>query len=478
MTPPDDSRSPTAEPDRADGRATIGRHAIVIGAGIAGLCAARAVADSFEAVSVIERDNLPPDAQPRPGTPQDRHAHALLVGGQRALSELFPGFEGDLDRAGAVRVRVMADVRLERPGFDSFPRHDLGLIQYAASRPLIEAVVRRRVQQHPRISFRTGCRVQEIVASSEGSAGANISGVRLQGSGARTDFMPADLVIDASGRGGLTLALLESLGRAAPPTTSIGIDRGCTTLTFAFAPGAEPDWKGLVSSPRAPQSSRSALIYPLEQSRWILSVSARHGDQPPREIPALLEFMRGLRTPTAFEAMRAARDLGEPAQHLFTGSEWRHFEQLESFPRGLLTIGDAICSFNPVYGQGMSVAAQEARLLQDLLGEAAAAPLARLAKIFFARARARIDSPWAMAAVPDLLYPQTRGQRPADFERSIAFARAVFELAADDSAVHAVMTRVAHLLEPRSAYREPALLARIEARMAQHAAQAASGQQR
>src|SRR5215472_16023979 len=152
----------------------IGRQAVVVGAGMAGLPAARALADFFEQVIVLERDTLPPDVAHRTGTPQSRRVHALLGGGQRALGDLFPGFEQDLAAAEAVPLRIALDDRLERPGFNPFPKRDLGLLIYAMSRPLIEFTVRERVRQHTNITIREHCRVRDLVASADGAVVCSI----------------------------------------------------------------------------------------------------------------------------------------------------------------------------------------------------------------------------------------------------------------------------------------------------------------
>ncbi len=163
-----------------------------------GLTAARALADHFERVLVLERDALPADPLDRNGVPQGRHVHALLAGGQRALAELFPRFEDGLAHAGAVRYRVGLDVRVERPGFDPFPQRDLGFDAYAMSRPLVELAVRLRVREWTSIDLRQRCRVQELVHR---PADAAVTGVRYTDQEGRTETVDADLVIDASGRG-------------------------------------------------------------------------------------------------------------------------------------------------------------------------------------------------------------------------------------------------------------------------------------
>ena len=191
----------------------VGRQAVVVGAGMAGLPAARALADFFEHVVVLERDSLPPNAAHRTGTPQAWHTHALLRGGQQALGELFPGFEQDVAAAGAVPLTVGLDVRLERPGYDPFPARDLGWVAYAMSRPLVEFTVRQRTEQHANITIREHCRARELMASREGGA---VSAIRFENSHGRSETLTADLVVEASGRRNLTFGFLESVGRPQP----------------------------------------------------------------------------------------------------------------------------------------------------------------------------------------------------------------------------------------------------------------------
>ncbi len=438
----------------------------MVGAGMGGLTAAAALADHFEHVIVLERDALPREAAHRAGTPQARHVHALLAGGQHALGQLFPGFEQDLARAGAVPLRVGLDVRVERPGYDPFPQRDLGWLGYSMSRPLIELTVRRRVAQHANVTMHQRCRSQDVVATPDGAA---VTAIRCEDVDGRSETLPADLVVDASGRGTLTLAFLESIGRPLPEETAIGVDVGYATAVFAIPDDAPPDWKGVFTFPQAPQSSGGALMLPLEGSRWIVTVAGRHGDKPPGDGDGFLTYARQLRTPTVYNAIKDAKRVGKVARFGFAASVWRHFERLEAFPRGLLPVGDAVCRFNPVYGQGMSVAAQEACLLHRLLGAEAreGEPLEGLAPAFFAEAQALIDGPWAMAAVPDFVHPETRGQRPPDFEITLKFGLALTRLAARDPAVHKLNAEVQHLLKPRSVYRDPELVQRVLAVMAE-----------
>ena len=441
-----------------------GKRAVVVGAGIAGLSAAGALADYFEHVVVLERDSLPLEATHRAGTPQSRHVHALLGGGQRALGELFPGLEQDLAQAGAVALRVGLDVRVEMSGYDPFPQRDLGWLYYSMSRPLIELTVRQRVQQHRNVDVRERCRVLELVATADGAA---VTAIRCENAEGNSETLPADLVVDASGRGNLTLGLLVSIGQERPDETLIGVDIGYATAVFEIPDDAPSDWLGMRTLPRAPESSRSGLLMPLEGERWIVTLGGRRDVKPPGDGNGFLAHTRQLSTPTLYNAIRQARRLSKIVRFGFPASAWRHFERLKKFPRGLLPFGDAICRFNPAYGQGMSVAAQEALLLRRLLGNGKGDPLAGLAPAFFAEVCRLLETPWMLAAVPDFAFPETQGQRPADLQRSLAFARALNRLGAGDPAVHKQMLEVQHLISPPSVLREPTLVERVQAVMAE-----------
>ena len=434
----------------------IGRRAVVIGAGIAGLAAAGAVAAYFGEVIVLERDRLPGEAVPRRGTPQSRHLHGLLAGGQRALSDLFSDFEQDLRDGGAVPMRMQRDLRAELPGLGPVPSRDFGFSFYGASRPLIELITRRQVEKLANLRVRPDCRVLEITATPDGAV---VTGVRYEAADARQEIVAADLVIDASGRGAPTLALLRSSGQPVPDEIVVGIDLHYTTATFHIPEDACADWKGVAIRPHAPDRSRGGYMFPIEGNRWVLTLAGQIGERPPAEPDGFMDFARRLETRTIYNAIRHAGRQSGFARYAFPQSAWRRFDRLHAFPRGLLPIGDSICRFNPVYGQGMSAAAQEARLLKQLLEDRATAPdpLAGLAPAFFSESLPLVEAPWNMSAIPDLVYPGTRGERPAGLERRLRHNRALFRTAMHDAEVHRLLLEVQHFLKPPSVLQDPAI---------------------
>lgn len=262
------------------------------------------------------------------------------------------------------------------------------------------------------------------------------------------------------------MAFLKARGLSLPAETSIGIDMRYTSAVIAMPEDATPGWKGVVTFPDPQLDGRGAVLFPIEGGRWMLGLAGAHGDAAPADVGGFLEFARQLRTPTIYNAIRRGRIEGEIARFAFPASVRRYFEQLDSFPRGLLPVGDAVCRFNPAFGQGMSVAAMEAAILKRLLPRLAETgdALAGLATSFFAEVQPVLDTPWGVATA-DFIYPQTTGERPPDFEAGLKFQAALTSLAAREADIHKVLLEVRHLLKPGSVFRAPDLVRRVQAEM-------------
>jgi 2-polyprenyl-6-methoxyphenol hydroxylase-like FAD-dependent oxidoreductase len=446
----------------------LGRRAVVVGGGIGGLSMAGTLARYFEQVEILERDRLTAFAASRSGTPQDRHPHGLLAGGLQALGEIFPGFERDLRRAGAVRVRLAQDIRYERPDVGVLPRRDFGLSLLCASRPLIELVLRRRAEAIPNIALRPECRVTGIVPKAD----AEVYGVRFDAGSGHSQTLEADLVVDASGRAALTLTLLDTLGWERPAVIEVGVDLSYATAVVPVPGNAPPDWKLVLTQPDPPTLALHAVLVPTEGGRWMIAL-ASHGATARLETwDAFLEASRSLITPTIYNALRCAEPPDKIRHYRFPASTWKHFERLPRLPRGVLPVADALCRFNPIHGQGMSAAAQQARLLQDVLRRAAAEPdpVAAAQAGFMAEVAAVLETPWTMSTSADFAFPGTRGERPENFEEDQQFEAALFRAVVADPLVHRAMMEVGQLLQPQCLLREPDIMRRIEAVPAKAAA--------
>lgn len=443
----------------------IGKRAIVVGAGVSGLSAAQALVNHFEEVTVLERDEFSSDATARPGAPQGKQAHGLLGGAIKGLEELFAGFGQDLVKAGAVAVDPGFEVLMEYPGLDPFPREEWNWLCYSLTRPLVELTMRRRLEQHGNVTLRGACRALEIVGTPDG---AMATGVRVETASGGQGKIPADLVIDASRHGTLTLSFLNTAGLPVPEETTIGVDIRYGTGLFALSRGALGEFKAVVTFPKAPEGVHYGYLLPVENDCHQLLLVGRGDDSPPTDHDAFLDYAQNLSTPTIYNAMKGAKPLSRIALYGFPESRWRHFGRLDRFPQGLLPSGDAICRFNPVYGQGITVAVQEANILRRLLSAHGVErdSLATLAKEFLAEAEALIEQPWAISAVPDFIYPQTRGQRPEDLEYRLKSQFALARIATRDPSVYRLLSEVRHLLKPLAALDEPGLTRRVEAEMA------------
>jgi len=439
-------------------KSSLGKRAIVVGAGLAGLSAARALSDHFDEVLILDRDELPDEITPRPGVPQGKHPHGLLGSAVKALENLFPGFGKELMRAGAEPIDPGFDMLAEVPGQDIWPRNKFNWLTYSMSRPLIERTLRRQVECMGNIKVRGESRVLKIVSDSNLQAATGIQCQLVDGS---LEIIKSDLTVDASGNGSLTLDFLKSIGRRPPEETRIRLTIRYASAFFERFP-IWNDYKIVFTLPGAPENRRSGIILPTENNSHHVLLAGRVREIPPTGVDEFLSYARELPTLTIYTAIKNAKRLTDITPFSFPESRWRHFAQLSDFPRGLLPIGDAICRFNPVYAQGMSVASHQANMLFHLLQTSDRDPLATVAKTFLTKAEALIADPWAMSAIPDFIYPETIGQRPPDLEDRLNFQRALGRLAARDTEIHKLLVEIRHLLKPLSLLDSPSIVRRVK----------------
>lgn len=428
-----------------------GQTAIVVGAGIGGLAAAKALSRFFGKVTIIERDTLPEGAEPRIGVPQSRQVHVLLGGGVQALNAVVPGFEDKLVAAGAHRARVGSEIRVEVPGLPSLPERPFDFHTMCMTRPLLESVLRREVLASENVELIAGAKASSFVASPDGS---RIVGVRALDHAGEEKIHTADFFVDAASRSDLTLKLLDEMGLPKPRESEIGIDLNYATAVFEIPPEATGPWKAVIHRPD-PADGRAGFLFPIENGLWHVNLNSVHGDGAGRSPEEFLEFARSLRCHTIYDALRAGRMIGQAQRFILKASSRRRYEELARFPGRLIVIGDAICRYNPAYGQGMSVAAQEAAALMEIMSARMGMenPLDDIAPEYFDRMAEILGAPWSVAEA-DFVYPQTRGVRSPDVEERMRINRNLLRLAYDDPEMHRLWAEVTNLIKPASCLQE------------------------
>jgi len=408
-------------------------HAIVLGASLAGLLTARVLAEYYKQVTVVERDALPPAGQHRKGVPHGRHLHGLHPRGREILDELFPDFTAEMTAAGAVCCDVLADARWQLSGHQLKQRH-ADLPALLASRPFLEGHVRERVFRLPNVRVLEGHSVSGLMAAREGR---RVTGARVSDAEGKVDVMEADLVVDASGRGSRAPRWLSELGYQAPAQDRVEIGLGYATRTYRLRPGAM-NGDRLILTVGTLAHPRFGALAAIEGDRHILTLGGICGDYPPTDPAGFADFVSALPTGAIAAAVAEAEPLDEPVPFRFPTSTRNRFERLREFPAGLLVIGDAVCSFNPIYGQGMTVAAMQALALRRYVGAGTADTPSR----FFKDIAAVIDIPWDIAVGADLAFPQVPGPRPAKVRLVNAYLPRLHAAAADDGELALSMIKV------------------------------------
>jgi 2-polyprenyl-6-methoxyphenol hydroxylase-like FAD-dependent oxidoreductase len=439
------------------GRATvalqIGEHAVVLGGSLAGLASAAVLAPRFERVTIVERDGLPETGQHRRGVPQGRHVHVLMPAGLGGLAELFPGILDELQEQGAHIFDARA-LRFNIAG-GSLLLSDAGLEFIAATRPLLERIARERVRSLSNVQFAEGRDACGLTTTPDHS---RVTGVRLRsrtGRGAE-QVIGADLVVDATGRGSRSARWLAALGYPAPPEEHLHVGVHYTTRLFRRAPETSGEWRNVtVNIP--PGERRGAVALAVEGDRWIVTLVGLLGERPPTDLDGFVEYARTLWSRDIHAVVADAEAIGEAMTGAFPANARRRYDRLRRFPDRFVVTGDAACSLNPVYAQGMSVAFAEALTLARILDRHA---LDRVGPRFFRQTKPITGVAWRMATGADLGHPGVDGPRTARWRLLNAYIGRVFGVGHRDPVVADAALRVIgmvspprHLMKPRIAWR-------------------------
>ena len=460
----------------------LGEHAIVIGGSMAGLLTARVLSDYFERVTIFEADTPPDEAVPRKGVPQGNHIHTLSAGGSDVVRKFFPDIHDDLVAAGAEYGDPMLNWRTHI-GARWSPRIESGLGAYVMSRPLLEAMVRKHTVAITNVELRVATPVSGYTHSTREAHGVGsthstrdahgagstsndsntvVTGVTLEQSG---ETVAADFVADVSGRNSKATSWIEPMGFTPPQRSTVGVDVGYTTFEVAEPPNNQRDWSILFVTPKdIPKDTRYGGILHQEGGRYLVTAQGFHKDYPPTDWPGFLVYMKALAYPSIYNEIKDLQPIGEAKIYRFASYLRRHYERLQDFPQRLVVLGDALCSFNPVYAQGMTVAAKEVEHLDTCLRQCLEGSgldngrLDKVAQPFFKGASKFIDAAWDGTTVEDFRYPQTRGERPRGYGLAKWLNRKFFALSATDEEFCVAFIKVLSLVEPPESLLKPKYL--------------------
>jgi len=433
--------------------------AIVIGASVAGLVAARVVSEVAESVSIVDRDVPPDTAVPRKGVPQGRHVHGLLAGGLDVLRSLFPGILEDLVAAGSRVVDTAQDVLWFNNGGWRL-RCQCGVTACIQTRPLLELHIRRRIAELPNVKPLYHHSVTGLVMDAMKTCA---TGVRVVAEGGEEEVLPADLVVDCSGRGSKLPTWLEANGLERPSATVITVNVGYSTQYFRVASHSNLEWQALLILNQPPRATRLGAGFFVEGGELQLTLGGLFRDYPPDDEAGFLKFAESLEHPALFHAIRGAAPSSTIATYRFPAHVWNHYDRLKNFPQNLLVLGDALCSFNPIYGQGMTVAALEAQVLRQCLAEAKGngEDMMKLQERYFQGIANIVKAAWAVATGADLAYPQADGRRPVGHGATNRYLEYLIGLSCHDKKALTVWNQVTNMQRPLSALFAPSIMGRV-----------------
>lgn len=439
------------------------RHAVVIGGSIGGMFAARALADHYDEVTLVERDHFPPGSENRPGVPQGRHLHFLLKRGLMVVDKLFPGVREDLLAGGSHQVDQGTDFRvLYRTGWS--PKVKTGLEIITFTRPFLESTIRRHLSANPKIRFIEGVEVAGLVASEDRS---RIEGVRIVPRKRTPDaeveerVLRAELVVDTSGRMSPAPQWLTELGYPAPEDTVVDAGWGYATRIYEPPAGFQADWKIMLLMNRPPYQPRAGIIQPIEGGRWLVTVAGVMHDYPPTDEEGFLAFARSLSSPELYKTIADAKPLTRVTGYRRTANRLREYDRLAHMPKGFVAMGDSVCCTNPVYGLGMTVASLEAEELDRFLRESEGGR--RLDPLKFQKAVGKVvTAGWALATSEDLRWPSTQGGAITPKVKLMHwYLEQVFQLIPESPEVYVRFQEVNHMLKGPEALFHPAVLSRV-----------------
>jgi 2-polyprenyl-6-methoxyphenol hydroxylase-like FAD-dependent oxidoreductase len=444
----------------SDGHAQ-GRHAVVLGGSLGGLLAARVLSEHFEEVTLIERDAYKETAEVRRGIPQANHVHGLLLRGRQVLEEFFPGLQDEMVAAGVPVVDMANEIAWHtRAGWGARFPSEMKVLAF--TRPVLDLHVRRRLSSNPRVKIMDNTDVLRLIPDGDKKrlAGVLICPRHSDSDRRVATELRADLVVDTTGRASRAPRWLNELGYVIPEETVVDAHLGYASRLYRIPEDFNRDWKCAYVQSAPPQRNRGAILFEVEGDRWLVTLTGGAHDYPPSDEAGFLEFARSLPVPIIYDAMCAAEPISPIKTHRGTENRLRHFERAKALPENFLLLGDAVCAFNPVYGQGMTIAALGALTLRNTLREDA--NLRGLSRRFLKRLGKVNKAPWLLATGEDYRYPQTTGHGAGLMTKFMhRYMNHVLELATESVTVRSVLLRAFSMLVPPTALFHPRIAVRV-----------------
>jgi 2-polyprenyl-6-methoxyphenol hydroxylase-like FAD-dependent oxidoreductase len=444
-----------------------GSHAVVLGGSLAGLLAARILADHFDKVTILERDTYLETTDVRKGIPQANHVHGLLLRGRQVLEDLFPGLQDEMIAAGAPLVDMANDIPwYTRAGWGVRFSSEMKVLAF--TRPLLDLHVRRRLAENPKVEI---CDQMEVLRLVRDTNEDRIAGVLVIPRHTEADrrvakLVEAELVIDATGRASRAPRWLQDLGCEVPKDTVISAHLGYASRLFRIPENFHGDWTCAYVQSAPPDRKRGGILFRVEGNRWLITLIGGGRDYPPGDEQGFLEFAESLPVPIIAEAIRSAEPVAPIRTHRATENRLRHFDKVRNLPENFLVLGDAACAFNPVYGQGMTIAALGVLTLQRCLAEQkrlhADGSLSGLSRRFQKELAKVNKAPWLMATGEDYRYREAVGGSPGVMTRFMHwYMDRVLRLATREVEVRSVLLRVFSMMLPPQALFGRVVLLRV-----------------
>jgi 2-polyprenyl-6-methoxyphenol hydroxylase-like FAD-dependent oxidoreductase len=442
------------------GNHKVNKHAVIIGGSIAGLTTARVLSEYFDQITIVERDHMSEHKEFRSGVPQNKQPHAILKRGLVELENLFPGFSSEFERNGAVSINFGKNV--DWFAFGRWrPRYEPGLESLSSSRPLLESTIRQRMQGNPKLCFMNET---EVTGLQTDKTNSKVIGIKTRSRAARQieDVIEADLIIDASGRASHGAEWLQAMGYPGVEITTINSFPGYASAVFDRPQGL--DCTTMYIQPVPPDIKRGAIFLPLEGNQIHVCLIGMGKDYPPTDEEGFMNFLASLPEKRLYEMLKGTQPVTPITGYRRAENILHRYDKLGRWPENFMIIGDALCGFNPVYGQGMTVAVLEALKLQEMLASAHG-DLSGLAPRTQKELAKVVSFAWDLATGEDMRWlPITEGC-PKKLSRGttakLGFMKKVMVASTKDPKVAGAFYRVMNMVASPGTFFRPDMMARI-----------------